>query len=209
MILGVDFDNTLVCYDGLFHAEALRRGLLPAHTPTDKASVRQALRNAGRDEDFTVLQGHVYGPGMGAAQEYAGAQDALRDLIRQGVQVYIVSHKTRYPYLGPRHDMHAAAQQWLQQNGFYAAGLFTPDRVFLEPTKEDKLRRIAALACTHFLDDLPEFLGHPDFPLDVERLLFAPKGAAAAEMPFVCCDSWKAVQQHLCTALARETVGAV
>ena len=30
MILGVDFDNTIVAYDSLFHRVALERGLIPA-----------------------------------------------------------------------------------------------------------------------------------------------------------------------------------
>ena len=30
MRIGVDFDNTLVCYDGVFHRAALERGLIPS-----------------------------------------------------------------------------------------------------------------------------------------------------------------------------------
>jgi hypothetical protein len=29
MRIGLDFDNTIACYDGVFHAAALERGLIP------------------------------------------------------------------------------------------------------------------------------------------------------------------------------------
>jgi len=46
--------------------------------------------------------------------------------------------------------------------------------VFLEETRDRKLARIAALGCTHFIDDLPEVLGAAGFPAAVDRILFDP-----------------------------------
>ena len=66
MILGVDFDNTLVCYDGLFHAAAVAGGLMPLDAPCDKRGVRQWFIERDREKDFTLLQGEVYGPGLDA-----------------------------------------------------------------------------------------------------------------------------------------------
>lgn len=64
MRIGIDFDNTTACYDGVFHRIAVAQGLIPATTPTDKTSVRHCLRAQGKDSAFTELQGYVYGPGM-------------------------------------------------------------------------------------------------------------------------------------------------
>ena len=61
MRIGIDFDNTIACYDGVFHAAAVARGLIPAEIPTDKTSVRNHLRAIGREPDWTELQGYVYG----------------------------------------------------------------------------------------------------------------------------------------------------
>jgi len=66
MRIGIDFDNTIACYDGVFHAAALERGLIPADIGRDKNSVRDHLNGAGRNDDFTELQGYVYG-GTGRA----------------------------------------------------------------------------------------------------------------------------------------------
>ena len=49
MLVGVDFDNTIVCYDGLFHKLALERGLIPEDFPASKGEVRDFLRNTDRE----------------------------------------------------------------------------------------------------------------------------------------------------------------
>ena len=60
-LLGLDFDNTLVRYDKLFHQLALEKGLIKKSLPTDKTAIRDYLRSQGQDEQFTLLQGEVYG----------------------------------------------------------------------------------------------------------------------------------------------------
>lgn len=174
MILGVDFDNTLACYDGIFHAEALKLGLLPEGIPTHKSGVRDYLRSVGREPAFTELQGHVYGPGITAAMPYSGALECLRELLARGATIYIVSHKTRHPVIGPRHDLHQAARLWLEEKGLHAPDMLPRENVFFEETREAKLARIGTLGCTHFVDDLPELLAEPEFPHRTEGLLFAP-----------------------------------
>ena len=201
MILGVDFDNTLACYSGLFHAEAVLRGLIPAASPVHKQGVRDVLRAKGRDADFTLLQGQIYGPGILAAPVYEDAVQTLESLKAQGAIIYIISHKTRFPYLGPKHDLHEFANRWLEERGFYREDLLPPSHVFLEQSKESKLRRIAELGCTHFVDDLPEILTHPDFPRGTEPLLFAPddegQTVALPSNVFPTFTTWKALSAHL------------
>lgn len=200
MILGVDFDNTLACYDGLFHAEAVERGLLSSDAPKNKRGVRDVLRSKGQDVDFTRLQGYVYGPGIMKAPVYDGAVAALRDLIARGTTIYIISHKTRFPYIGPKYDLHDYAYCWLKMRGLYEPGMFSSDHVFLELSKSAKLERIAALGCTHFIDDLPEFLNDPDFPQGVERLLFLPcvcKGKEIIHTDFPVFSCWLELLTHL------------
>ena len=207
MIVGIDFDNTLACYDGIFHAEALRRGLLEPDAPKDKRGVRAALCAKGREEDFTILQGYVYGPGITAAPAYPGALDCIRRLLHMGAEVFVVSHKTPYPYLGPRYDLQESARQWLVARGFVAPDALEERRIFLESTKEAKLARIAELGCTHFIDDLPDFLAHPLFPAGCKGLLFAPPaedGRPGPQAPFPAFANWEHLDAWLTSALAQE-----
>ena len=43
MRIGIDFDNTIVDYEGAFHAAAMERGLITADLPKTKNSVRDFL----------------------------------------------------------------------------------------------------------------------------------------------------------------------
>jgi hypothetical protein len=199
MIIGVDFDNTIVCYDALFHRVALERGLIPGDFPVNKTAVRDHLRATGREDIWTEMQGEVYGPRLAEAAPYPGVIAFFRTCREQAIPVRIISHKTRYPYRGERHDLHAAARSWLEQHGFFDvahSGLRRAD-VFFETSKEAKLGRISACGCTHFVDDLPELLAHADFPEGVERYLFDPEQLHAEVGAVHRSSSWKELQAEL------------
>ncbi len=190
MRLGLDFDNTLVSYDGLFRRVALRKAWVPASLPPHKNAVRDHLRAAGREDDWTRLQGEVYGACILEAQPHDGLMPALRRLAAHEVPMCIVSHKTRLPYLGGSWDLHAAARGWLEQQGFHdAGGLGWPrDRVFFEASRQDKIARIVSEGCTHYVDDLPEILDL--LPAHIEKIHFAPNLAAGAHAGWRLMRAW-------------------
>lgn len=187
MRLGIDFDNTIACYDTVFHRAAARAGLLPAVPVLTKAQVRDTLRRQGREYDWTALQGEVYGPGMRDVAPFAGVLEGLRTLRERGVDVFIISHKTRTPYRGPAWDLHQCAGDWLERQGCFE--LLTRPQVFFELTLAEKLQRIARQGCTHFIDDLPELLAEPAFPPGVTRLLFDPDDVYPQE-PYQRFRTW-------------------
>jgi hypothetical protein len=49
------------------------------------------------------------------------------------------------------------------------------------------------MGCTHFIDDLPEFLAEPAFPPDVRRILFDPGDRYREETRFTRLGSWAAI----------------
>lgn len=196
MILGIDFDNTLACYDGLFHALALERGLIPADLPTDKTAVRNHLRAAGNEDAWTELQGIGYGPAITRARPFDDAAEVLRLARNAGIETHIVSHKTRHPYKGEPHDLHVAARTFLGHHGI-SPEIVPADRVHLELTKNAKLARITALRCTHFVDDLPEFLAEPAFPDAATPILFDPSDRYADTPGRIRCVSWAKIAAAL------------
>ena len=201
MIIGIDFDNTLVSYDTLFHRVACAQGLIPADLPVSKTAVRDHLRATGREALWTEMQGTVYGARLAEAEAFPGALNFLKACRQRGIPVRIISHKTRQPYLGARHDLHAAARAWLQQHGLTgpATGL-ADEHVFFELTKAAKLGRIDACGCTHFIDDLPELLNDPAFPTEVARFLFDPQNAHAAAGNVSRHSSWTSLHASLLEA---------
>lgn len=177
MIIGIDFDNTIVSYEGVFYRIALEKKLIPADIPENKDSVRNYLRKIGREDDWTELQGYVYGARMKDAKPYEGFTDFLATCRRVNMPLRVVSHKTRYPYLGHKYDLHLSAKNWLVELGFFSGE--EQGNIYFELTKEDKIKRIEALGCTHFIDDLPEFLTASAFPDNIEKMLFDPHGQHA------------------------------
>ncbi|MFO0823441.1 MAG: hypothetical protein U0792_10050 [Gemmataceae bacterium] len=189
MLIGLDFDNTIVRYDRLFHRLAVERGLVPASLAATKQAVRDFMRANGREDDWTELQGIAYGPRIVDAEPWPGVREFLGLCWDAGVQVAVVSHKTRHPYRGEKHDLHAAAFRFLEAHGFHDFGL-PRDRVFLEPTLGEKLGRIGSLRCSAFIDDLPEVLGEAAFPKDVRRVLFDPANVHEKQLKVTRVTSW-------------------
>ncbi len=168
--IGLDFDNTIVCYDRVFHTAAVEQGLMPASVAANKNAVRDFLRAQGGEEHWIALQGEVYGKRMLEADAFPGLAGFLREAEAAVLRLVIVSHKTRYPFKGPRWDLHQAARDWIAAH--LGDGLFASENVFFELTKDAKLARIASCGCTAFIDDLPEILTAPAFPVQTRALLF-------------------------------------
>lgn len=196
MRIGVDFDNTIVCYDDVFHRLAVDRGLVPTSLEASKTQVRRHLCGTGRENDWTEIQGEVYGNRMAAVVAYPGALACLAAWRHRSVPVMIISHKMRFPHRGPSYDLHQAARSWLEQHGFFdpqRIGL-ARDQVFFELTREEKLRRIAVARCTHFIDDLPDLLAEPAFPPAVQRILFDPHQVHGDDARWQRIASWTDLQ---------------
>ena len=202
MRIGIDFDNTIACYGGVFHAAALERGLIPSDLGRDKNSVRDHLNGSGRKDDFTELQGYVYGARMDLVSPYPGFADFVVAARKAGHDLFIVSHKTKHPMLGPKHDMHAAARGFLTDRGLMGAGTtqIAPENVFFELTKDEKVARARALQVEIFIDDLPEILGMTGFPDGMRKILFDPENqfaTAKAVQKFERRESWTTVAADL------------
>ena len=96
-VLGLDFDNTLIRYDDVFYNVAIKKDLIPSFVSPDKQSVKQYLIENGRQDDWTELQGEVYGPRISEATVFDGALEIIQSLSNVGVEICLISHKTRTP----------------------------------------------------------------------------------------------------------------
>ena len=60
MRIGIDIDNTIICYDRVFAAVAKSRGYT-VHSSASKTEVKKWFHERGMHQAFTRLQGEVYG----------------------------------------------------------------------------------------------------------------------------------------------------
>lgn len=181
MIVGIDFDNTLICYDALFQRLALEAGLPVDAGQAHKGAVRQAAR-ASREGDLAWqrLQGQAYGPRIMEAPPMAGALSFLRSCTERQVPLFVISHKTPFASIDPTGTpLRPAALDWLGAQGFFEEGTgLAPERVIFASSRAEKLAQIRATGCTAFIDDLEETFLEPGFPAGVQGYLFAPWGAS-------------------------------
>lgn len=178
MRIGIDFDNTIICYDDVFCHLAKALGFIETGWQGTKQQVRDTLR-ALPDGDtlWQRLQGKAYGEFIGRAQLFEGFKEFIATCnAKAGIELFIVSHKTEFGHFDEKRiSLRHASREWLREQGFFNqhSPRIPECNVFFETTREEKIERIKALQCTHFIDDLPEVLDSPLFPNNVKRFLFS------------------------------------
>ena len=196
MKIGVDFDNTIVSYDKVFHKVALEQLLIKSNLNISKIAVRDYLRDKGQNNIWTELQGYVYGERMLEADIFPGFINFLTFVRKNSIKVSIVSHKTIYPYLGNRYNLHDSAREFISklltnQN----KNLVNKKNIFFELTQEKKALRIGQQSCDFFIDDLPEIFTLDDFPKKTKKILFDPDMNHKHFDDGDICSSWGNIQE--------------
>ncbi|UAA39523.1 HAD family hydrolase [Paraneptunicella aestuarii] len=178
--IGIDFDNTIVNYDGVFHKAAVELGWLPEESDKIIGTSKEAVKNyfIERDEEprWTELQGIVYGKAIVHAKPFQGLIRAIHDMLADNMLLFIVSHKTQYPIIGDKLDFHEAAKTWLAENGIEPH----ISQIYFCPEKDEKIQQISDLHLDWFIDDLPSILNHQQFPEHTKGVLFDPDGVHPA-----------------------------
>ena len=198
MRIGIDFDNTIAGFDEVFAEMARTMGLVDARFHGHKRTLRDTIRRLPDGEmRWQRLQGRVYGAGMASARLIDGVDGFLRRCLAAGHEVFIVSHKTEYGHDDPdRINLRQVALDWMIGRGFFCADSYgvRPENVFFEPTRAEKLGRIATLQCSWFIDDLEEVLSDPCFPPGVTRILFTPS-CNDVSTGAIQCRTWQDITE--------------
>ncbi len=206
MRIGIDFDNTIAGYDGLFATLAEERGLFQ-RAPVGKRDLRDALRQRPEGElTWRRLQATAYGSRMGDAELQDGVARFIRTCAQTGISVSVVSHKTRHAnFASDGADLRRAATAWMEEHGFFdVTGLkLCRDDIHFEDTRAAKVARISQLNCQWFIDDLEEVFAEPGFPSFVRAVLYDPHGRdPAAKDPglgadLLRCRHWDEIGGHV------------
>lgn len=201
MLIGLDFDNTLVAYGHAFRDLAVERGLAPESVAPDKMTVRSHVWEHHDDIQWQKLQVAVYGHNIDRGRLMDGAAQFIGLCRDRGVDLCVVSHKSEFAAIDPGGvNLRQAALGWMEARGFFlpvcSGGFgFSPADIFFESKRVEKVARINRLGCDVFVDDLMEVLSHPDLSSDVERILYQEQDGADD-----CCTlagPWPTITRHL------------
>ena len=147
-------------------------------------------------KNSSLFTGEVYGSEISQAKQSKGMFETLKKLKQQKIELFIVSHKTLYPYAGPKVNLHHAALKWLTLNEFFDANKldFKRENVFFELTIESKIKEVKVLD-THYVDDLTKILEL--ITPKIIRIHYNPKGDLSNTNDILTLRSWEEIQQVL------------
>ena len=197
VVVGLDFDNTIVSYDSVLNKYAFELGYIQ-NKNCSKAYIRNAIRQLHNGEmKWQHLQAIIYGEKINYAVLFDGVDSFFRSCKRNHLEVYIVSHKTEFSSL-PRCkiNLRKPAMEWLRNHCFFENDGFglRKNQVFFESTRHQKIQRIKQLGCTHFIDDLIETFQDHRFPPNVKKILFSPKDRNHHD-GLITAQSWKEINR--------------
>lgn len=200
--IGVDFDNTIACYDKVFFKVAQDMGCLQEHSELTKREVKKMLLDLdGGDLLWQKIQGQVYGRYIHQATIYPGFIEFLWLSKLRGDEVCIVSHKSEYGHFDERKiKLREAAKGWIEENlikATFGMAFSGANQVYFESSREDKVSRIAKIGCDIFIDDLQEVFDESHFPAHTEKILFCLEQHKVSEPFSGQFDSWRKIKNHL------------
>lgn len=201
-VIGIDFDNTIICYDDVFHRLAVDAGLVAADAPHRQKAIRDAARKSPEgDLAWQRLQGQAYGPRIVEAKPAEGVLEFLAQCRVARVQVNVISHKTRFASVDPTvTELRQAAREWMAGHGFFSESIgLDPARFLCGATRKQKVELIRTTGCTHFIDDLMETFLEESFPAAVQAILYAPgEETVCSDQPGLwVARSWREIGARL------------
>lgn len=176
MVIGIDFDNTIILYDKVFYKTALELKLIEKNISPIKFLIREQVRNLSNGEmKWRKLQAIVYGKNIQYAEIAPGFLDFIKKCRQKKNKIFIISHKTSYALLeGKQIDLRSSALCWLQKNNFFDVLGFKKSDIFFLETRKEKIKQIKKLNCDVFIDDLLEVFLESEFPQNVLKILYNP-----------------------------------
>jgi len=174
--LGIDLDNTVICYDKLIYDLAKKKypDLNFTKSNISKESIKKKIIKFYGNNQWTELQGLIYGEKILKADLYDNFKEVIKEL-KNNFKIFIISHKTRYPVLGEKINLRNSAKNFLKNNkiSFCENELIDQKRIYFAETKQEKIDIIKGQKIDIFIDDLDEILS--ELPKNIKKIHFSRK----------------------------------
>jgi hypothetical protein len=188
-LIGFDLDNTVFDYSPALDKLKTDRSELNNIVQSSKEGLKNAvISNLGEDY-WTELQGYLYTEYV----KYVYVDPKFIELLKlvrlKGWRSTIISHKTIFPFIGPRSNMRESALATLKS---FKIDSLLSDGIHFFSTKNEKISYINRIQPDFFIDDLPEVL--LALSRGIHCILFSSNKPNPGEM-LTCASSWEEVNQ--------------
>lgn len=197
--IGIDFDNTIVCYEKIFQDLAVQNNWIKGDKKLTKNEIKNTILNHKNGVmKWKTMQSLVYSDLISKAIPMRGVFEFFKKCNINNVEFYIVSHKTEHAEITTSgNNLRFMAMNWLINN-FSQHQLNLPiNKVYFENTREDKIKTIKSLNCTHFVDDLEEVLCHSQFPKNVKKILLSGCNNNLDNQEIVMKKNWNEIEKYV------------
>lgn len=195
MIIGIDFDNTIIKYDEVFYKFALKNKLIFSRKNRNKSDIKEEIIKNFDEKAWTKLQGEVYSIGISQAKLYQNCLESLYKFDKLGHKIFIISHKTKYPVIGKKTNLHKITNEWIINNIFKKKKFknFNIDCVFFNEDKNQKIMKILECNCNVFIDDLEDILRK--LPSNIMKILFSKNYSFEKKSDLIHLGDWKMISR--------------
>ena len=114
MRVGIDLDNTIINYSKVF-LKICNKYNLKINKENPKVKLKTYLRKNISEEKWTETQGKVYGKEILNANIFQNFNSFIRFAKKNNIDLTIISHKSKYPILGKKINLHSKALQFLRK----------------------------------------------------------------------------------------------
>ncbi|WP_061249348.1 phosphotransferase enzyme domain protein [Leptospira alstonii] len=209
--IGLDFDNTLACYDKVFASAAKAQKLISEDWVGSKKELRDYIRTLADGElIWQKIQGKVYGRFMSQATLFPGVAEFLWKCKFNETEVFIVSHKTSYGHFDEEKiNLRTAALDWMAEKRFFDSDEFCIpcENVFFAETRAEKVKKINELELSFFIDDLIEVFEEKNFSSSTQKVLFGNSIVDDHSIEkLVCFSSWKKISNFILPEFMSEDI---
>lgn len=198
--IGLDFDNTIVCYEDIFQNLAEQNNWIQSEKKLTKSDIKDKILSLKNGLfKWKTMQSLVYSDLISSATPMQGVFDFIKKCNNHNIDFYIVSHKTEYAEITTSgNNLRDMALEWLMKNFAHHKLTLPLDSIYFAHTREDKINTIRSLNCTYFIDDLEEVLSHSLFPDDVQKILI--NGSNNHNFPnseIIMKKNWNEIEEYV------------
>ena len=193
--IGIDLDNTIISYDELFFKHALKEKLIPKNFSKKREKIRNYIKRKISVLKWKKLQSLVYSKYLNEAKVQKGFIEFIKLISNRDFEYCIISHKTKYPYIGKKINLHKISKEWINKNINIKINKKKSiiKKIYFETTEAKKIQRIIKEKCNYFIDDLPSILNK--LPSRINKILLDPKNTNNINLKYLKINKWKQISK--------------